>query len=147
MHSPLSMQELAHLREASGPSPVRRISSTPAMTSCGLASIPAGATDGQTSTHAPHLVQAASMSSMREANAVSKVRSFIERVRCCHPKGNRSQRQSPGAGTDAGWTGRLSGGGEKRPQLAKSLLRRLVGEIVAAGQRLCAADVRGLAPP
>ena len=35
MHSPLSMQDAAHLRDASGPSPVRTRSSTPLMMSSG----------------------------------------------------------------------------------------------------------------
>jgi hypothetical protein len=72
MHSPLSMQEVAQRREASGPSPWRTMSSTPLMTSAGLASArPAGFTLGQTSTHLPHRVQASSMSSTRWPSAVS----------------------------------------------------------------------------
>src|SRR5271169_4745986 len=78
MHSPLSMQDAAHLREASGPWPVRTISSTPLMTSFGFASLmPAGLTLGQTSTHLPHFVQASSMRSARSLRAVSKETSFI----------------------------------------------------------------------
>src|SRR6266498_1444148 len=78
MHAPLSMQELAHLREASGPSPVRKMSSTPVMTSSGSASArPAGATLGHASTHLPHRVQASSIASTRVLSAVSKVTSFI----------------------------------------------------------------------
>jgi hypothetical protein len=78
MHSPLSMQDAAHLRDASGPSPVRTMSSTPLMMSSGVASaIPAGLTLGQTSTHLPHRVQVSSMSSTRPPRAVSKEMSFI----------------------------------------------------------------------
>src|SRR5271155_1465042 len=73
MHSPLSMQDAAHLRDASGPWPLRTRSSTPPMTSSGLVpEIPAGLTLGQTSTHLPHRVQASSMSSTRSPRAVSK---------------------------------------------------------------------------
>src|ERR1700704_6335347 len=51
MHSPLSMQDAAHLRDASGPSPLRTMSSTPPMMSSELASaMPAGLSPGQTST-------------------------------------------------------------------------------------------------
>src|SRR5258705_3773245 len=73
MHSPLSMQDAAHLRDASGPSPLRTMSSTPLMMSPELVSaMPAGFTLGQTSTHLPHRVQASSMSSTRWPRAVSK---------------------------------------------------------------------------
>jgi hypothetical protein len=73
MHSPLSMQDAAHLRDASGPSPLRMMSSTPLMMSSALASaMPAGFTLGQTSTHLPHRVQASSMSSTRSPRAASK---------------------------------------------------------------------------
>src|SRR6266567_6282279 len=73
MHSPLSTQELAHLREVSGPLPVRTMSSTPAMTSRGPASaMPAAPVIGQASKHLPHLVQASSIVSTRELKAVSK---------------------------------------------------------------------------
>src|ERR1039458_6145258 len=78
MHSPLSMQDAAHLRDASGPRPVRTMSSTPLMTSFGFASLmTAGPTLGQTSTHLPHFVQASSMRSTRRPRAVSKETSFI----------------------------------------------------------------------
>src|SRR5262245_59304530 len=78
MHSPLSMQEVAHLREASGPSPLRTISRTPAITSCGLTlAMPAGWTLGQMSMHLPHLTQASSISSTRLLSAVSKDMPFI----------------------------------------------------------------------
>src|SRR5438876_10833571 len=74
MHSPESTQELAHLREASGPSPIRTMSRTPAIVACGSASaMPAAPVIGQASKHLPHLVQASSISSTREARAVSKV--------------------------------------------------------------------------
>src|SRR5882757_4862318 len=72
MHSPDSTHELAHLREASGPSPVRTISSTPAIVACGSASaMPAAAVIGQASKHLPHLVQAESISSVRACRVVS----------------------------------------------------------------------------
>src|SRR5262245_30141371 len=78
MHSPLSVQEAAHLREASGPSPVRTMSRTPAITSGGLASpMPAGCALRQTPTHLPHLVQAPSICSTRSASAASKVMPLI----------------------------------------------------------------------
>jgi hypothetical protein len=74
MHSPLSVHAAAQAREASGPSPVRTMSRTPAMTAPGSAlAMPAGSTLGQTSTHLPHCVQAASISSMRLSSADSKV--------------------------------------------------------------------------
>jgi hypothetical protein len=78
MQWPLSMQEDAHFREASGPSPLRTRSITPAMTSVGEAPARlAGATLGQTSTHLPHLVQASSMSPVRSFRAASKLRSVM----------------------------------------------------------------------
>jgi hypothetical protein len=81
MHSPLSRHELAHVRDASGPSPVRTMSITPLMTSAGAASPrPAGATLGHTSTHLPQRVQASSMSSMRADRAVSKLVAFMGRL-------------------------------------------------------------------
>src|SRR5712692_4712685 len=73
MHSPLSTQALAHLREASGPSPVRRMSITPLMTATGSALTPPGPVTGQTSTHLPQRVQASAIASTRAASAVSKV--------------------------------------------------------------------------
>src|SRR5437870_12477191 len=74
MHSPESTQEFAHLREAAGPSPVRTMSSTPAMVARGSASaMPAAPVIGQASKHLPHLVQASSISSTRLARAVSNV--------------------------------------------------------------------------
>src|SRR5262249_43813146 len=73
MHSPESTQELAHLREASGPSPVRTMSSTPAIVACGSASaMPAAPVIGHASKHLPHLVQASSIASTRSVRAVSK---------------------------------------------------------------------------
>src|SRR2546428_1842763 len=72
MHSPLSMQALAHLRATSGPSPRRTMSRTPATTACGSpAPTPAGAVIGQAEKHAPHLVQASSISSTRLVKAAS----------------------------------------------------------------------------
>jgi hypothetical protein len=73
MQSPLSMQAAAHLRDASGPSPLRTRSSTPLMISSELAPVmPAGFTLGQASTHLPHRVQASSMSPTRSSSAASK---------------------------------------------------------------------------
>jgi hypothetical protein len=73
IHSPLSMQDAAHLRDASGPLPVRTISRMPSMMSSDfLSEMPAGLTLGQTSTHLPHRVQASSISSTRSPRAVSK---------------------------------------------------------------------------
>src|SRR5262245_40432414 len=73
MHSPDSTQALAHLREASGPSPERTMSSTPAIVACGSApATPAAPVIGQASKHLPHLVQASSMASTRAVRAVSK---------------------------------------------------------------------------
>src|SRR5689334_1202688 len=78
MHSPLSMQEEAHLREASGPSPERTRSITPEMTATGDASaMSAGPTLGQASTHLPHFTQASSMSPTRPFKAASKLRSVM----------------------------------------------------------------------
>src|ERR1700730_19163051 len=72
MHSPLSTQALAHLREAAGPSPVRNMSSTPVMTAVGsAAAMPAASVTGQTSTHLPQRTQASTMASTRPATAVS----------------------------------------------------------------------------
>src|SRR3954466_577227 len=72
MHSPLSMQDWAHLREASGPLPVRTSSRMPpTMSSEVVFAMPAGSTAGQTSTHLPHRVQASSISSTRWPRAAS----------------------------------------------------------------------------
>jgi hypothetical protein len=72
------MQDAAHLRDASGPSPLRMMSSTPLMMSCELTSVmPAGFTLGQTSTHLPHRVQASSMSATRSPRADSKEMSLF----------------------------------------------------------------------
>src|SRR5262249_54681184 len=73
MHSPLRTQAFAHLREASGPSPVRRMSMTPAITAEGAASTPPGPVTGQTSTHLPQRVQASAIAATRAESAVSKV--------------------------------------------------------------------------
>ena len=73
MHSPVSTQALAHLRDASGPSPVRRMSSTPLMTATGSASTPPGPVTGQTSTHLPQRVQASAIAAARSESAVSNV--------------------------------------------------------------------------
>src|SRR6185312_13027872 len=78
MHSPLSMQADAHLRDASGPSLPRRISRMPLITSLELVSaIPAGTTLGQASTHLPQRVHASTISSTRPPSAVSKEVSLI----------------------------------------------------------------------
>src|SRR5262245_40794038 len=74
MHSPLSTQALAHLRDISGPSPVRTMSRTPAMVARGSAvATPAGSLMGQASKHLPQAVQASSIASTRAARAASKV--------------------------------------------------------------------------
>src|SRR5262249_10257534 len=73
MHSPLSMQALAHLRDISGPSPVRTMSRMPAIVVCGSApATPAGSLMGQASKHLPHVVQASTMTSTRAESAVWK---------------------------------------------------------------------------
>src|SRR5262249_23696572 len=73
MHSPLSTQELAHLRAAAGPSPVRKMSSTPEITATGSASaMPAASVTGQTSTHLPQRTQASTIASTRLETAFSK---------------------------------------------------------------------------
>src|SRR5205823_6111353 len=75
---PDSTQELAHLREASGPSPLRTMSSTPAIAACGSASaIPAAAVIGQASKHLPQRVQASSISSTRARKALSKASGMV----------------------------------------------------------------------
>src|SRR5947209_18843349 len=62
MHAPLSVQDDAHLREASGPAPVRTIPIMPVVTSRGFASaIPAGSMLGHASTHLPQRTQASSI--------------------------------------------------------------------------------------
>src|SRR6185312_8963298 len=81
MQSPLSMQEEAHFRDASAPSPRRTRSITPAITPAGAASaIPAGLTLGQASTHLPHLVQASSIAPVRSFRAASKLTSVMRPV-------------------------------------------------------------------
>ena len=102
MHSPLNMQDAAHFRDASEPSPVRTRSSTPLMMSSGLASeMPAGLTLGQTSTHLPQRVQASTMSSTRPASADSNEKSYIKRALCPDGKscsvshGNAAARIAP----------------------------------------------------
>jgi hypothetical protein len=78
MQSPLSAQPFAQANDASGPSPKRRISSTPPITLAGLASpTPAGPVMGQISTHLPHCVQASTISAVRAFKASSKVASVI----------------------------------------------------------------------
>src|SRR5947209_1679364 len=87
MHSPLMMQLLAHLRAVSGPVASRTMSRTPAMTSCGSASlIPAAPVIGQALKQAPHLVQASSMSSTRAASATSNAASLIGSTRSASRK-------------------------------------------------------------
>jgi hypothetical protein len=61
MHSPVSTQALAHLRDASGPSPVLRMSMMPLITATGSALTPPGPVTGHTSTHLPHRVQASAI--------------------------------------------------------------------------------------
>src|ERR1700720_4409255 len=73
MHSPVSTQAFAHLRDASGPSPVLRMSMMPEMTATGSALTPPGPVTGQTSTHLPQRVQAAAIAATRSARAASKV--------------------------------------------------------------------------
>jgi hypothetical protein len=76
MHSPESTQELAHVREALGPSPVRTMSSTPATVARGSASaMPAAGVIGQASKHLPHLVQASSIQPFRYLG-LEGIRSF-----------------------------------------------------------------------
>src|SRR6185437_7575777 len=78
MQSPVSTQPFAQAFEAAGPSPVRTISSTPEITSCGEAApTPAGSVTGQISTHLPHFVQASSIAPTRAVNAASKAVSVI----------------------------------------------------------------------
>jgi len=72
MQSPVSMQVEAQRRDAAAPSPPRRMSITPVMTSSAGAVTPAGALTGHASTHLPHRVQASSTSSMRPFKASSK---------------------------------------------------------------------------
>ena len=48
MHSPLSVQDDAHLRDASGPAPLRTISMMPVMTSTGIRLGNAGRLDAGT---------------------------------------------------------------------------------------------------
>src|SRR5262245_22040226 len=83
MHSPLSTQAFAHLRDASGPSPVRRMSSTPLITATGSAVTPPGPVTGHTSTHLPQRVQASAIAATRSERAVSKV-TVIMSLRGCH---------------------------------------------------------------
>src|SRR5579862_2824245 len=79
MHSPLSMQERAHLAAASLPLPARKRSMMPVMISTGsMSARPAGATLGQTATHLPQRVQASAIAPTRASSAVSKVRSLID---------------------------------------------------------------------
>jgi hypothetical protein len=73
MQAPVSTQLDAHLREASGPSPVLRISMMPEITSTGSALTPPGPVTGQTSTHLPQRVQASAIAAVRSARADSKV--------------------------------------------------------------------------
>src|SRR5262245_1297321 len=83
MHSPVRTQEFAHLREASGPSPVFRMSMMPETTATGSALTPPGPVTGQTSTHLPQLVQASAMAATRSDNAVSKVAVMPARPFAC----------------------------------------------------------------
>src|SRR5262249_37508229 len=110
MHSPVSTQALAHLREASGPSPVRRMSMMPAMTARGSASTPPGPVTGQTSTHLPQRVQASAMAATRADSAVSNVSVIAAGL-------TRPETPAPGGGLNP----RLpkvfvGGGGDRRPE-------------------------------
>src|SRR3954453_5862270 len=72
MHSPLSMQALAHFSDSAGPAPRRTMPNTPATTSFGSASPrPAGPAIGQAVKQAPHPVQALSISLTRPSSAAS----------------------------------------------------------------------------
>jgi hypothetical protein len=89
MHSPVSTQAFAHLRDASGPSPVRTMSMMPSMTARGSALTPPGPVTGQTSTHLPQRVQASAMAATRAESAVSNVsivppRGLLGRDYCAH---------------------------------------------------------------
>src|SRR5438128_6399549 len=80
MHSPVSTQAFAHLRDASGPSPVRTISMIPSITARGSAATPPGPVTGQTSTHLPQRVQASVIAVTRAASAVSNVWLMLPRA-------------------------------------------------------------------
>src|SRR6266853_6130791 len=73
MHSPERTQAFAHLRDASGPSPVRTMSMIPSITARGSAVTPPAPVTGQTSTHLPQRVQASAIAEARAASAVSNV--------------------------------------------------------------------------
>src|SRR3954468_22432974 len=78
MHSPESTQAFAHVRDASGPSPIRTMSSTPAIVAFGSASaMPAAPVIGQASKHLPQVVQASSIASTRAERAVSKALGMV----------------------------------------------------------------------
>src|SRR5436190_293201 len=83
MHSPLRTQAFAHLREASGPSPVRRMSMMPAITADGSALTPPGPVTGQTSTHLPQRVQASAIAATRAESALSKLSVMLPRGVSC----------------------------------------------------------------
>src|SRR5581483_10243999 len=92
MQAPSSAQDFAHFcavaRAASGPSPNRRISSTPEITAFGSScATPAGPVIGQTSTHLPHLVQASTIAEARASSASSNAvvligEPFAKRAAC-----------------------------------------------------------------
>src|SRR5262249_34693515 len=90
MHAPVSTQALAHLRDASGPVPVLRMSMMPEMTATGSALTPPGPVTGQTSTHLPQRVQASAIASTRADSADSKVMVWGANLRSC------SRRWNPG---------------------------------------------------
>ena len=78
MQSPVSAQPFAQAIDACGPSPPRRMSSTPEITAFGVGVADAGrAVIGQISTHLPHFVQASSISLVRAVKAASKAVSAI----------------------------------------------------------------------
>src|SRR3954470_17650582 len=98
MHSPESTQALAHRRDASGPPPIRTMSSTPAITSRGaVMSTLAGSVIGHASTHLPHLVHASAMASARWRSAVSKAALIVDPCLIASAVGARL------AGRWAGW--------------------------------------------
>src|SRR3974390_1848350 len=73
MHSPLSTQAFAQLRDACGPSPVRRMSMIPPMTARGSPLTSPGPGTGQTSTHLPPRGPAAATAPPAAERAASKV--------------------------------------------------------------------------
>src|SRR5712691_3826363 len=118
MHSPVSTQALAHLRDASGPSPVFRMSMMPAMTATGSALTPPGPVTGQTSTHLPQRVQASAIAATRSVSAVSNV--TVMRPRSLGAKSGRDY---------------SAGGGDETPPGARSYEARMGTHWTYAGRR------------